>query len=128
MNCPTLTSFLYRVAVLALVVIACGCDTSARSLHLDEEQARESLTTSLEAWKAGKTPDDLKPEIIFGDWDWQAGKTLVDYEVLSDERNDGTNLHIPIRLTLKGAKGKSFKGDIVYVVGTSPVITISRQD
>jgi len=128
MNRPSLTSLARRVAALAFLVTTCGCDTSARSLHLDEVQARESLTNSLEAWKAGKTSDDLKPEIIMSDWDWKAGNTLVDYEFLSDERSDGTNLHIPVRLSLKDAKGKSSKPEVIYVVGTSPVITISRQD
>jgi hypothetical protein len=128
MECPSPVSLILRIAIFAVLVTACGCDTSARSLHLDEAQARDSLVTSLEAWKAGKTPDDLKPEIFIGEWDWKNGKTLVDYEILADERSDGTNLHIPVRLSLKDPKGKSFKSDVVYVVGTSPVITISRQD
>ena len=128
MSCLTHTSLIHRVAIVALMATTFGCDTSARSLHLDEMQARESLATSLDAWKAGQRPDDLKPDIIIGEWDWKGGKTLVDYEVLSNEKNDGTNLHIPVRLTLKDAKGKPFKAEVVYVVGTSPVITISRQD
>ncbi len=128
MNRLAHTSLIHRVAVLAFMATTCGCDTSARSLHLDEGQARESLATSLEAWKAGKKPGDLKPDIVIGEWDWKAGKSLVDYEVLSNEKNDGTNLHIPVRLTLKDAKGKSYKAEVVYVVGTSPVITISRED
>lgn len=115
-------------AFAAAVLILCGCDTSARSLSLDESKARESLNTALDAWKAGKSLDDLKPEITVGEWDWRAGKKLVDYEILPDERSDGTNLHIPVRLVLEEKKGKSSKPEVIYVVGTSPVITVFRQD
>ena len=114
------------ITVLALVVA--GCDTSSRSLDLDEPLAKQSLSAALDAWKAGRQPADLKPDLIVGDWDWKAGKTLVAYEVLPDERSDGTNLHIPVRLTLKDQKGRQSRADALYVVGTSPQITVFRQD
>ena len=128
MNCSIFTSFFHSVVLCAIVAATCGCDRSARSLHLDEVQARESLTASLEAWKSGKQPDDLKPEIYIGEWDWKKGHSLVDYEVLPGEVNDGTNLHLRVRLTLKDMKGKTSKPEAEYIVGTSPVVTISRQD
>lgn len=114
--------------LLALVILAgSGCGHSARNLSLDPELARKSCTQFLDAWKGGKTVKDLLPAIIARDEDWEGGAELVAYELLPDERSDGTNLHIPIRLTLKKPKGKETKTDVTYVVGTSPAVSVFRE-
>jgi hypothetical protein len=117
----------FRGAMLLWLLVVVGCSRSARYLPLDQERARAACAEALDAWKAGKRPADLKPKLIVGDEDWDAGKTLVTYEVLPDETNDGTNLHIPVRLTLKDAQGKERQPKVTYTVGTAPVVTVFRE-
>jgi hypothetical protein len=112
--------------IFALLAAAAGCGRSGPP-GLDEAVARSSLTTSLDAWKAGKRPESLKeasPKIIAGDPDWASGARLVNYQVLEQGNSDGSNLHVPVELELEDGAGKRSKQTVVYVVGTSPTITI----
>jgi hypothetical protein len=112
---------------LALIVTCTGCQPTARDLSLDPAAARMACEMALLAWQDGKQPADLKPEITVGDRDWKAGQKLIAYEfVPEDEMNDGTNLHIPVRLTLQDANGRESTSEVLYIVGTSPVITVIR--
>jgi hypothetical protein len=84
----------------------------------------------LDAWKQGARPAALKagsPSIIAGDYAWEAGAKLLSYEIAPTETNDGTNLHATVKLVLDGPQSGDAQGDVVYIVGTSPVITIFRQ-
>lgn len=120
-----------RSSLLRVLMLVCmasvGCSHSARDLSLDQPKAREVVTTALTAWKDGKQPADLKPGIIVGDVDWEAGKKLVSFETLPGETNDGTNLHIPVQLTLQDQAGQESKPKATYTVGTSPVVTMIRE-
>lgn len=113
---------------LTLLCLTCmaGCDKSARRLSLNKDLARSSCKEFLTAWQEGKKPDDLKPKIIVNDFACQAGQKLVAFELMTEETSDGTNLNIPARLTLKNAEGVESKADVVYIVGTSPAITVVR--
>ena len=114
------------LALAVLCVVSPGCDRSARSLSLDEAQAREACTRFLEAWRDGKQAAELRPEITGRDYEWASGKKLVSFELLPEETSDGTNLHIPVRLTLESGDGEETKSTALYVVGTSPVVTVFR--
>jgi hypothetical protein len=119
----------WLVGCVAVLTPLGGCNQGARSLMLDQDVARQSLETFLKSWQEGKAPADLKnatPAIIVGDADWEAGKKLVEYKRLPEEKSDGTNLHMVAELTLRRADGNLSKRKINYVVGTSPVITIFR--
>ena len=114
-------------AVLAVFLLSSlGCDRSARSLSLDQSLAREACSRFLTAWQEGGQASQLKPDIIGRDYAWDAGQKLVAFEFLPGEFNDGTNLHIPVRLTFKDAQGKESRSEATYVVGTSPVVTVIR--
>jgi hypothetical protein len=117
----------WLLAIVLLSTIPAGCDQSARDLALDEGQAREACTTFLNAWREGKQPADLRPDITGADYEWASGKKLVSFELLPDESNDGTNLHIPVQLTLQDADGKESRSEALYTVGTSPVVTVLRK-
>lgn len=109
---------------LCLISNLSGCGSSARDLPLDLEVAHVSLDKAMQAWVAGQKPVDLKPEIVVGDSAWDSGKTLVSYEILTaEERSDGTNLHVPVKRKFN-TQGKETESRVVYIVGTSPVITI----
>lgn len=112
-------------ALLGCLLI--GCSQSARHLKVDEVRARAVCETFLNAWKAGKQPADLQPEIIGSDFEWKAQSQLLAFEIQSKTHNDGANLHIPVRLTLKNTKGSELKSDVVYIVSTAPAVTIFRE-
>jgi hypothetical protein len=117
-----------RLAALALVcAVTLGCQRTARDLSLDPEQARAACTTFLDAWKDGKQPDELQPGITGADFEWASGHKLVSYEVQPEEFNDGTNLHINVQLTLQDKEGKESSSNALYIVGTSPVVTVFRK-
>jgi hypothetical protein len=84
----------------------------------------------MEAWKNGKKPEDLKdgnPSIVVSDADWQAGRKLVSYKV-GAERDGGYNLHCTVDLVTTDDKGAEQPLQVTYVIGTSPVITIFRDN
>ena len=104
-----------------------GCSPSARHLKVDEAQARAACEAFLNAWKAGKQSIDLQPDIIGADFEWTAQSQLLAYEMQPKTHNDGANLHIPVRLTLKTTKGIESKSDVIYIVSTSPAVTVFRE-
>lgn len=125
---PWVTAFLNVITCLCLLLTS-GCSQSARNLPLDQEVARQSLTTALTAWKDGKTPDDIQKgphQIICGDHDWRSGMRLVSFEILPEESSDGTNLRKSCRLEFEDGAGARSTQTIEYIIGTSPVITIFR--
>lgn len=120
-----LTSCLPRRGVLTVLLVfgLCGCSQETPSHPLDPELARASVQKAMQAWVDGKTPEELKPEIVVGDPAWGQGKKLVSFEVVaSEESSDGSNLHIPVK-----RKFDSEESEVTYIVGTSPVITIFPQ-
>ncbi len=104
-----------------------GCHQGTDSFALDSDVAHVALEKAMQAWVDGKMPADLQPEIIIGDVDWNNGRKLVSYEILTREvTTDGSNLHIPVKRRFK-TKGKSSESKVAYIVGTSPVVTIFPQ-
>lgn len=113
--------------MMAILGCLTGCENSARDYPLNADVAHASLEKALTAWVEGKKPDDLKPEIIMGDFTWDSGKKLVSFEILTDgESSDGTNLHIKVNRKFN-TNGKESESQVLYIVGTSPVITIFPQ-
>jgi hypothetical protein len=123
LHCTTRLLSFFAVACL----VASGCEQTARDLSLDQDKAHQACEAFLTAWKDGKKVEELKPDIIGRDYAWDAGDQLVAFGFLPGEKNDGTNLHMPVELTLKSAKGKESKSKVIYVVGTSPVVTVIRE-
>lgn len=120
-----------KVVLLLIALLAAsdlpGCQPTARDLSLDLPAARLACESALLAWQDGRIPADLKPDIIVSDYQWSAGQKLTAYEFLPDEEfNDGTNLHIHVRLSLEGKAGRKSTTNAQYVVGTDPVVTVIR--
>jgi hypothetical protein len=110
--------------LLAGVSLTAGCGETGAALPLDQELARKSLEKAMEAWKAGKTPADLQPEITIGDPAWNSGRKLASFEILRDkETSDGSNLHIRVKRSFADG-GATSESEVIYIVGTSPLITI----
>ncbi len=126
MKIRSIATWLRRLLVLLCLVIA-GCGGSeGRNLSLDEDVARDSCKEFLETWKSGGKAAELEPDIIGKDQDWDAGHKLVNYEFLPNEMDGGSNLHIPVRLTLNKTQGGEVKLDVVYIVGTTPKVSVFR--
>jgi len=105
-----------------------GCKPQAAPTN--PNVAQQSLEKMLKIWKDGGKSADLKsgqPEIIAVDDDWESGVKLKSYRSVGDPFDDGKNLHCTVELTLVTKAGREYKREIVYIVGTSPVITIFRR-
>lgn len=118
---------IFTLFYLLLLLVVSGCFTKNTDHPLDPALARSSVETAMKAWVEGKTPADLQPKIIVGDPAWRAGQKLVSYEILANEESsDGSNLYISVVRKFSGkAAGQGSK--VVYIVGTSPVVTIFPQ-
>jgi hypothetical protein len=113
----------------ALILALVGCRAQSTAPPVDPERARQALRTTLDGWKAGGTPESLRSgpaAIVAQDFDWMAGSRLVDYRIEGDGQDDDANLRIPVTLTLRDAAGKEVTKRVVYVVGTSPSVTVFR--
>jgi hypothetical protein len=116
-------------SILLCLPLTAGCGHNARSLKLDKETARQSLSAFLDCWKSGGEPGALQsrsPAIIGRDTDWDNGKKLVQF-TLGAETDDGTNMHITTELVLASGGRQATKA-VEYIVGTSPAITVFRNE
>jgi hypothetical protein len=116
------------IALLALLLFS-GCSQGARSLKLDKDVAHKSFEQFLTAWRDGKSQKDLQaaqPSIICTDFQFMAGLKLKNFKVIDKESSDGTNLRLSAELTIAAEGQPDSTETVEYIVGTSPVITISR--
>lgn len=120
-----------RICLASIVlglIVGGGCSRGARSLKLEQDVAKQSLGAFLDAWKQGQSVEALQsrtPPIIGRDSDWDAKRKLVSYALVR-EFNDGTNLHFTVNLVLD-AEGRPAV-PATYIVGTSPAITVFRDE
>jgi hypothetical protein len=119
-----------RAVALIAVALLAGCGgVRPRAAPLDENLARTSLKTALDAWKKGDSPAALKdgsPSIVAQDPDWVGGARLLAYEIGGDGERIAENLFVPVKLTVKTKKGKQAQSQVKYVIGTSPQIMVFR--
>jgi hypothetical protein len=111
-------------------LLAAGCGPGLQT-PAGPDQARDALRTALDAWQRGDRPDALRaasPAVHVRDPDWAAGRRLTQYQIAGDGGRSGVDLRYTVRLTLTGPKGKAVQKDTAYVVGTSPALTVVRND
>ena len=122
---------LLRLALAGSVTCFCAFGCSGNGVEaVDAPGARQALRTTLETWKKGGPIGSLKdqnPSIIAQDMDWEAGATLIKFDVLDDGKDASVSLRIPVELTLQEKAGKEVKKKVRYMVGTSPTITVFRE-
>lgn len=115
---------------LAICIGLSGCGASGyQAPVLDLPKARETLTSVLDGWKEGKTPDSLQkrsPPIIVQDIDWTSGAKLVKYELSGDGTEADGSLLTQVKLTLQSSRGGPKEKTVTYIVGTSPGLTVLR--
>jgi hypothetical protein len=119
-----------HVGGLALVLGCVGCG-GGRTITLDEDLARQSLTKVLNSWKSGSLADDLRqqtPAIAVNDLDWNQGRKLIGYRVDGAGASDGRSLRIPVTLTVQQPpRGTAAKVKATYAVGVDPAIAVIRE-
>lgn len=126
--------FCRTLPFLAILSVVCcgtiGCGNSKKAAPVDPDKARSTLKVTLDAWKEGKQPSDLRarsPEIVAQDADWMRGMKLTEYEVLGEGDERDANLECPVKLRMVNAKGKAIVRTVTYIVGTDPVLTVFRK-
>ena len=108
-----------------LPVFITGCTSSGHDYPLNTDVAHAALEKAMQQWVAGAQAADLKPDVIVGDPAWLSGRKLAAFEIVAaEEYSDGSNLHIPVERTFLSEDGRESKSRVVYIVSTSPVITI----
>ncbi|MBI3866214.1 MAG: hypothetical protein HY290_30410 [Planctomycetia bacterium] len=118
------------VAMVFVAVALAGCGAPGPVYVAgDEEEAKEVLTTVLEAWKAGKKPADLKgekPAYHVGDEDWEAGKSLKAFAATEDPVEVGGHWRVSAVLTLLADGRNEEQKQVAYSVTVEPAITVIR--
>jgi hypothetical protein len=113
------------IALAPCLVMGCG-----RSLDpaADPAEADKALQTALEAWKSGKSPENLtkaRPPIIMNEDDWRMGKRLLDFDMEKGSVS-GRQVRCRVRIKLQDKDGKTVDRDAVYIIDTIPQIVIVR--
>lgn len=97
----------------------------------EDAAARAALTAALDAWKAGKAPDQIGasgPAVQAQDSQWRDGQKLLAYEILGPAPSPAgdSNRRYTVKLTLAGATAPQ---ETVYVVmGKDPIIVFSQSN
>ncbi len=123
-------------ANLSVVVLLCslfvGCGPQAGNPRpLDRTLAMDSMKLFLETWRDQGSPDSLKdrsPSVVVNDADWDSGNKLLAFEIPTSGDDDGSNLYLDVKLTLKDETGEQRDKTIRYVIGTKPLVSIFRDN
>ena len=95
----------------------------------DPDQARETLSLALNAWRDSLSVDDVSsgsPPITVADPAWKAGYKLTSYQVAEAIKTVGFDLNIPVELSLEDPKGKAVRERVKYTVSVQPARTVIR--
>ncbi len=114
------------LAALSLAAPPLGCGGPKPA---DPDQARATLAMALDAWRDGRTIDEVtngSPPIIVADPSWKAGFKLSRYQVAETARPAGFDLKIPVELWLQDPKGKAVQEKVKYTVSIQPSRTVIR--
>ncbi len=120
-------STLAGLTTLLLASLPVGCGGGPKPA--DPDQARATLAMALDAWRHGRTIDEVtngSPSITVADPSWKAGFKLSRYQVAETTRSAGFDLKIPVELWLQDSKGKDVQEKVKYTVSVQPVRTVLR--
>ncbi len=119
-----------RRLIAPVALALCILPACSRSVDppVDSADAEKALRTGLEAWKGGKSQDDLekgRPSVIMNEDDWRAGKRLLDFAMLEGALS-GRQVRWRVRITLEGKDGKPVERVATYIIDTTPRVVIVR--
>lgn len=113
------------------LLLAAGCGGAALQAPSDPAQAREALCAALDGWQRGDapaSPGGVAAAVRVVDPDWSSGYRLTRYQITGNGNRAGTDLCQRVTLTLRDLRGKTVRKATAYLVGTSPVPAVVRQD
>lgn len=120
----------WKPVAVRLALLAClGCGPTAQ--QADPEQAQQTLTRALDAWRRGDSLESLRssaPAVTVVEPHWQQGVRLVRYEVTSPGLPSGFDQQIVVKLSLQDRKGRPFQEKALYNVSSSPARVVVRSD
>jgi hypothetical protein len=113
--------------VLSATLLAAGCHKAdVKDYVPPEEAARKALSAALDAWKEGKTPDQVgaaNPKIEVQDKQWSGGKKLSAYEIVGPTTGPDQNARFQVKLTFPDAA----KETTYIVLGKDPIWVFSEE-
>jgi hypothetical protein len=118
------------IAVLPAILFVAGCSDSSLPPETDATKGREVLTTVLEAWKKGTTPDELQhgsPPIVAYDPDWKAGYKLTNYTLDPTDKRVGVDLLVSVKLTMTKDGEKPVEKTVNFSVAIGSQTVVLRQ-
>jgi hypothetical protein len=116
---------------LAGLLLFAGCGPKSVNLAGTAPDAKKVLSSSLEAWKEGRKPDQLQsgtPAVVMVDGDWAAGKSLKQFDVPGDAVRTGGHWRVAAVLTLGESGRPDSKKNVAYAVTLDTPISIIRAD
>lgn len=117
------------LALASTLLSSSGCGGGSVPIPSDQTQARQTLDSALESWKKGETVEAMKtasPSILVSDSKWERGAKLSKFEVQGEGKPSGAERAFTVDLWLADSKGKETKEQVVYKVGTNPILTVFR--
>ena len=119
-----------RRLALYVVLVLCLLPGCHRTMHTDVSpaEADRALQTALEAWKGGKSQEDLQkgqPSIIMNEDDWRTGKRLLDFKMEGGALS-GRQVRCRVHIKLQDKDDKMTEKDATYIIDTIPRIVIVR--
>jgi hypothetical protein len=118
-----------RVVFIALCLCLLGGCGPKPAENVNPDEAGPALRTALEAWKSGKSQQDLAdqvPSIIMNEDDWRTGKRLLDFQIDEKGSVSGRQVVWKAQLKLQDKDGKPTESKATYVIDTIPQIVIVR--
>jgi hypothetical protein len=115
-------------AILAFIVVS-GCGGTPAPVTAVQDKVRKTLETAMTAWQKGETVDGMKkanPSILIADPRWERGDKLSKFEVAGEGKPSGAERAFTVTLWLADSKGKDTREQVVYKVGTDPILTVFR--
>src|SRR5207302_5342115 len=93
--------------VILTVGLLSGCGGRSAGPAADADVGEKALLTALEAWKGGKSQQDIEkgsPSIIMNEDDWRTGKRLLDFKV-GEGSMDGRQVKRKVQIKLQDKDG-----------------------
>ncbi len=121
-------------AILAIggwLVLSAGCVGQPAVAVSDPEAAVKLVDESFQAWKAGRSLDELRqqvPPVYVAEDLWRQGFLLTDYSIDGGGETFGTNVRVRVTVKGSGPRGESVSRRMNYLVTTTPALTIARED
>ena len=116
----------YPILLAVFALAGCGGDPKPLDMAATPESSRAALVTALDAWKAGKTAQELQggdPPLIFQDDDLYRKAKLADYKIEGEGKPRGVGYSYVVALNLEGKTKR-----VYYSVVTEPKTVVTRED